>query len=105
MNTTQLKEFVQLGQAAYADFSVLEATVALQKAANGTFAAGEADQFLSRYGVLDQYTDPGINGFSATVFQDKDNPNRVVLSFRGTEFKGDTWHDLFLSDLQIGFDG
>ena len=106
MNTTQLKEFVQLGQAAYAKFSESEdASDSLVSAPNGPFAEGEAKQFTDRYGVLDQYTDPGLSGFSATVFQDKDNPSRVVLSFRGTEFNGDKFRDLLLSDLQIGFDG
>jgi hypothetical protein len=115
MNATQLKEFVQLGQASYSSFraaalvknggSLPTTRGDLQTAPNGPFSLGEATQFTDRYAVLDQHTDPGLNGFSATVFQDKANPNRVVLSFRGTEFNGDRIRDLLLSDLLIGFDG
>jgi hypothetical protein len=115
MNATQLKEFVQLGQASYSFFTAAQylkngaasesVETQLMAAPNGPFSEGEATQFTDRYAVLDQHTDPGINGFSATVFQDKANPNRVVLSFRGTEFNGDRIRDLLLSDLRIGFDG
>ncbi|MDI1338221.1 calcium-binding protein [Polaromonas sp.] len=118
MNATQLKEFVQLGQASYsffrtADFvkngaSVESTKTDLRAAPNGPFSEGEAIQFTDRYAVLDQHTDPGLNGFSATVFQDKDNPNRVVLSFRGTEFNGGAIgaiKDLLLTDMCIGIVG
>ena len=115
MNATQLKEFVQLGQASYSFFTAADfyknntspfSTIErLKEAPNGPFSEGEAEQFTARYAVRDQYTDPGINGFSATVFQDKANPNRVVLSFRGTEFNGGQTEYLWLTDLRIGFDG
>lgn len=115
LNATQLKEFVQLGQASYSFFTDAQylkngatsksVETQLTKAPNGPFSEGEATQFTDRYAVLDQHTDPGINGFSATVFQGKANPNRVVLSFRGTEFNGDTIRDLLLTDLRIGFEG
>ncbi|MES2243544.1 MAG: calcium-binding protein [Pseudomonadota bacterium] len=115
MNATQLKEFVQLGQASYSFFTAADfyknnteprSTMdRLKDALNGPFSEGEAKQFTDRYAVLDQHTEPGLNGFSATVFQDKGNPNRVVLSFRGTELNGDTIRDLLLTDLRIGFDG
>ena len=115
LNATQLKEFIQLGQASYSFFSTTEyyknntdpssTNRQLTRAPNGPFSEGEATQFTDRYAVLDQYTDPGINGFSATAFQDKASPNRVVLSFRGTEFNGDRFRDLFASDLRIGIDG
>lgn len=111
MNTTQLKEFAQLSQASYALFmptsfgnSVLTIRQ-LREALNGAFSATQAELFTNRYVVLHQFTDVGLNGFSATVFQDKDNPNRLVLSFRGTEFEGDKLRDLLISDLQIGIAG
>lgn len=113
MNATQLKEFVQLGQASYSFFTAADfykntidprSTITqLTRAPNGPFSEGEATQFTDRYAVLDQQTDPGIKGFSVTVFQDRVNPNRVVLSFLGTEFNGDKIRDLLLSDLRIGF--
>jgi len=73
MNTTELKEFVQLGQAAYADFSSGVASFALTNSLNGQFSQGEADQFLQRYSILNQYTSSGLDGFSASVFLDKNN--------------------------------
>lgn len=83
MNTTQLKEFVQLGQAAYAAFPSAPSTsstiVSLTAAPNGPFAEGEAQQFTERYSVLTQSSELDPSGFSATVFQDKANPNRVIL--------------------------
>lgn len=79
MNTTQLKEFVQLGQAAYAFFAGKTMTEALTAAPNGPFAEGEAQQFTERYSVLTQSSELDPSGFSATVFQDKANPNRVIL--------------------------
>lgn len=48
MNTTQLKEFVQLGQASYAEFSGLTTIQALTASLNGPFAEGEAEQFIAR---------------------------------------------------------
>ena len=116
--TTELKEFAQLAQAAYAllnntsvyaDSGLFKVTTdLLQSAPNGGFAEGEAVDFTNRYRVLNQYRDdstPANGGFSATLFQDRDNPNRVVLSFAGTEPEGGHLISDLLSDAQIGVVG
>jgi len=91
MNTTQFKEFAQLAQASYSLFDSVaffmndpsqeKAKASMQGAPNGAFSAKQAELFTNHYVVQHQFTDVGLNGFSATVFQDKDNPNRLVLSF------------------------
>lgn len=115
--TTELKEFSQLAQAAYAELNngVVYADSGdfqktrdlLQASPNGAFAEGEATDFTNRYKVLNQFQDPSTTaagGFSATLFQDKDNPNRLVLSFAGTEFETDKLRDL-ATDAMIGLVG
>ncbi len=80
----------------------------LQSSPNGGFAENQAVDFTNRYYVLNQFRDEGTaanGGFSATLFQDRNNPNRVVLSFAGTEFEGDKIRDLLLTDAQIGISG
>ena len=80
---------------------------ALKSSPNGGFAAGQATDFTSRYSVLNQFRDDtptAEGGFSATLFQDKGNPNRLVLSFAGTEFETDKYRDL-VTDAQIGLVG
>ncbi|MDI1237119.1 MAG: calcium-binding protein [Polaromonas sp.] len=112
--TTELKEFAQLAQASYAllNDSLLYIDVppytrtktALQSSPNGAFAEGQAADFTNRYRVLNQFREDSPTaegGFSATLFQDKDNPNRLVLSFAGTEFETDKYRDL-VTDAQIG---
>ncbi len=54
----------------------------------------QADKFISRYLLVDQYNDP-IFGLSATVFIDKDS-KKTLLAIRGTE--EDDLRDL-LTDL------
>lgn len=109
--TTELKEFAQLAQASYAllnksTFYKNDVTTktALQESPNGAFADIQATDFTNRYSVLNQFRDfntTANGGFSATLFQDKDNPNRLVLSFAGTEFETDKYRDL-VTDAQIG---
>jgi len=112
LTTTQLKEYAQLSQAAYAYFDnsvigrtaekVVEKLMAIGK---GDFTAKEAEEFTARYELLHQFEDaPDCNGFSATVFRDKSD-NHIVLAFRGTEFDLDRWRDLLLTDMRIGQDG
>lgn len=114
MNTTQLKEFTELAQASYAKFSpsnykndsATRARLSNEDfTPNGTFSEEQARLFTSQYTLLHQSTENTLDGFSATVFQDKSNPNRLVLSFRGTEFVGDKFSDLLLTDSQIGLSG
>src|SRR5689334_5949419 len=48
------------------------------------FSVTEADKFLTRFEVLDQFTaDPLTNGFSATVFRDK-STGQIYFVNRGT---------------------
>jgi hypothetical protein len=50
-----------------------------------------------QYVVLDQYTANAVNGFSATVFQNKET-GEVHLAFRGTEVgPADLWADAILA--------
>jgi Ca2+-binding RTX toxin-like protein len=110
--TTELKEFAQLAQASYAILnssaiygSDSATQAALEASPNGAFAQGQANDFTNRYRVLNQFRDFDTianGGFSATLFQDKDNPNRLVLSFAGTEFETDLMRDLLITDAQIG---
>lgn len=116
MNTSELKEFAQLAQAAYAHFASADFVAndpgqesvikKLQSAPNAAFPESQAKMLTGRYEVVHQFTDGGLNGgFSATVFRDKSDPNRLILSFRGTEFNGDIGRDLLITDLRIGLDG
>jgi Ca2+-binding RTX toxin-like protein len=118
MNTSELKEFTELAQAAYAyfneaDYGDKDSTKLIlnnsQSTLNTTtFSETQADLFTDRYSVVDQFQETSVsdsNGFSATVFQDESNTNRVVLSFRGTEFGSDTPRDFVVTDLRIGTTG
>lgn len=115
MNATQLKEFAQLAQAAYAYFDGTDfrfrggrpedLLANLRSDDRGSFTAAGAITFSDRYAVLHQYTDnPSSIGFSATLFQDR-STGRLVFSIRGTEFQGDLVRDLLVTDLRIGVDG
>ena len=115
MNTTELKEYAQLSQAAYAyfddaDFAGRGGTDAsmqrkLRTPDKGDFTEQEAKDFSNRYKVLHQFTDSAISfGFSATLFQDRVS-GRLVFSIRGTEFIGDPLRDFWVTDLRIGIDG
>ena len=113
--TTELKEFAQLAQAAYAELndaivyrSPSETRRKLLASPNGGFADGQAADFTDRYHVINQFRDVrtiASGGFSATVFEDRANSNRLVLSFAGTEFTTDLLRDGLLTDLQIGTAG
>ena len=118
MNTTELKEFSQLAQASYAllgpityantQEAIREMIALLEDSPNGGFAGGQAEDFTNRYRVLNQFRDRhtlATGGFSATLFQDRINPNRLVLGFAGTEFETDAPRDLLLTDIQIGVVG
>jgi Ca2+-binding RTX toxin-like protein/pimeloyl-ACP methyl ester carboxylesterase len=114
MNATELKDFIELAQAAYAhlteadyrkDEETADTLSTFLTAPNGTFSEEQATLFTQRYSVLDQSEDTtASNGFSATVFQDKSDPTRLVLSFRGTEFIGDKLADLIRTDI-VGIGG
>lgn len=114
MKTTDIKEFSQLAQAAYSWFDSGDyyyndpaqggAISKMMAAPNGAFPEKEASLFADRYVVLYQYRDDksvNLGGFSATVFQDRANNNRLILSFRGTEFKWDKCRDLLTTDAAI----
>ena len=117
--TAELKEFAQLAQASYAllndastygdnELAIKKTKDLLQSSPNGGFAEKQAEDFTNRYSVLNQFRDADTTangGFSATLFQDRNNPNRVVLSFCGTEFEGDKIRDLLITDAQIGISG
>lgn len=91
--TTELKEFAQLSQAAYAllnDESIYRGidtrrTMDLLKASpNGGFAEGQALDFTNRYLVLHQFRDEETlanGGFSATLFQDKEQKGSASINF------------------------
>jgi len=110
--TTELKEFAQLAQASYADLKHSsaykdsdETEKRLMLSPNGGFADLQATDFTNRYHVLNQFRDEktiASGGFSATVFVDRANSNRLVLGFAGTEFTTDLLRDGLLTDLQIG---
>jgi hypothetical protein len=111
--TTELKEYAQLAQASYALLNTpliygdeTATQTALENSPNGAFSEGEAVDFTNHYRVLNQFRDSGTlanGGFSATLFQDKNDPSRLVLSFAGTEFETDVMRDGLLTDAQIGF--
>ena len=113
--TTELKEFAQLAQASYAILNLpsiyknaLATKNALQESPNGAFADQQAVDFTNRYDVLNQFRDnnpTAAGGFSATLFQDRDNPNRVVLGFAGTEPEGGGLTNDLLTDAQVGLVG
>ena len=121
MTASELKEFAQLSQATYAHFETSDfaynggvaddAWNNLKEPPNtaSAFCDKEAKDFTARYEILHQCSDdPAVNfdsnGFSATLFRDKNN-GHLVLGFRGTEFDNDKTRDLFSTDLRIGIDG
>ena len=115
MNTTQLKEFAQLAQAAYAYFDLADFAGnggndgALKREITnkdtGAFSEREATDFSSRFILLHQFRETSVsNGFSASLFQDKQS-GQLVFSIRGTEIPLDITRDLFVTDLRIGIDG
>lgn len=117
LTATQLKEFSQLSQATYAHFDTSDfvymggiaddAWPDLMAPPNtaSAFCETQAKDLTARYEILHQYADnPDSNGFSATLFRDKQS-GKLVLGFRGTEFDNDKSRDLFLTDLHIGIDG
>ena len=59
-------------------------------------AGALAKDIGARYVVLDQYTELAINGFSATVFQNKDT-GEIHFVCRGTEPGIDLLHDVDLA--------
>jgi hypothetical protein len=90
LSATQFKEYAQLSQAAYAHFDASDFTLMggiaddawknLQEIPNkaSSFCEKEAEEFLSRYEILHQYADnPDSNGFSATLFRDKETGHLV----------------------------
>ncbi len=90
MNTTQLKEFAELAEAAYAlflpsDYKSVENTINRLKSTtgtpNGTFSEAQAIIFTSQYTLLHQSTENTLDGFSATVFQDKINGVRHDINY------------------------
>ena len=112
MNTTQIKEYSQLAQAAYAFFDPAtfmggsEPTFTLNLQGESNFTEREATDFLTRYRLLHQFQANGqLNGFSASLFQDKSS-GKLVFAIRGTEFTpSGVGPDLLLTDLRIGIDG
>jgi len=95
----------QLSMAAYAvnlnsDMTPGEYKLALTDVSIG-FSNAQADAFIARYAVVDQFTDPDT-GFSATVFLDTET-NEYHLAMRGTE--GAPFNIDVLADLSIGLNG
>jgi pimeloyl-ACP methyl ester carboxylesterase len=97
----------QLALAAYSDYSgilpgsggVLDAIgVKRQLIASGDFQTTAAQQFIDRFQVVDQFTDPSLflSGFSATVFRNKQTGQLYFIT-RGTENSGDFVADATLA--------
>ncbi len=76
---TEYSKQAELALAAYGDFATQEST--RQKLIAAEFSKIQADAFILKYRIVDQYTD--ITGLSATVFADADN--KTFLAIRGTE--------------------
>ena len=76
--------------------------------AEANFVSSQADAFTARYELLHQLPNVSLNGFSATVFNDRVS-NKRVIAMRGTEvpvFPDQTWYDLVVTDgLSIGGNG
>lgn len=113
----------ELALAAYADFSlaprdgsgvldrdkVKEALVKLKGIPffekEPDFSSTQADKFLERFDVLDQYTaDPILNGFSATVFREKAT-GQIYFVNRGTNFPDEILSDIVLTDAVLASGG
>ena len=110
MNNTFENYFdkAELALAAYSDFSEIPLnkdgflnTDVIKSRLTSTFVDGkenekspdssktEADEFVKRFDVIDQFTETSFgNGFSATVFQDK-NTKELFFVNRGTDGGGD----------------
>ena len=97
-----------LADAAYIDFSELYDLVTGQIIDSSTVRVLDEFQkrgftieqfviFTDRYEVVDYIQDSG-SGFSATLFRDTEDNDKITLSFRGTEPTdgGDLWQDLLL---------
>ena len=108
-NETFRKYFdtAQLALAAYSDYSgmlltsdgALDSTgVKSQLISSGDFQTIAAQQFIDRFQVINQFTDPSLilNGFSATVFRNK-TTGQLYFITRGTENSGDYLADATLA--------
>ncbi len=96
MNTIQeLFQQAQLAEAAYANF--LDPTkTRLQALQDEGMSTAQANAFLARWRVVDQYDPSALlghfsaflgvgSGFSATVFASLDNPGQFSLAIRGSQ--------------------
>jgi Lipase (class 3) len=75
---------------------------------NAKFSETQADAFIAKYDLLDQLPNVALNGFSATVFLDKQNNGKHILAIRGTEanIASQAFFDGFATDgLSIGGNG
>lgn len=88
-NVQQLHDLAETSLSAYAsiqdDRSL--ASSLLNRDTGGNFVTPQATRFTNQYRFRSQQDNVSLNGFSATVFEDK-TTGRKVLAIRGTEFNG-----------------
>ncbi len=104
MSVKSYSQLAQLAEASYADLREgNDVELELRRAANNMrFSDTQVTEFASKWSVLHHLPDTA-SGFSATLFESKDNPGEVVLACRGT---ADTIDDLYLTDVgDIALDG
>jgi hypothetical protein len=88
MTTTSVSTLSQLISTAVASYGInllkgdddLKASLTTGFA---NFTSTQADQFVKQYTLVDQLQNVAFNGFSATVFLDKEGKH--VIAMRGTE--------------------
>lgn len=87
LNVQALHDLAETSLAAYA-LITRDDRLAIQLTANdngANFVTPQATRFTDQYRFRSQQDNVSLNGFSATVFEDK-NTGRKVLAIRGTEF-------------------
>ena len=103
-NINTLADFALLAQASYA-FTTSPNDLKLKLQDDASFTATQADYFASRYEFITKQANQS-DGFSATIFQDKQS-GRYIFSVRGTELDkgGITGAADILADLFIATSG
>jgi len=95
-----------LSEASYSDFSTIDSDDDVIKALiDESFSPTQAAEFVSHWRVADHIPNTS-SGFSATVFERKDNLGQYTLAIRGTEPFTQWITDLTLADIaDVGADG
>lgn len=99
--TTELFERTMLSEAAYANFRNIAYTdqnvrTALINSGRTPFSEAQAKLLTDHWRVIHHQPD-NSTGFSATLFQSKQDPDKYVLATRGTN---ELFEDLALADIQ-----